>query len=169
MSLFDTLKELDEQYGYQELRDGGYWAVLDSESTKPYYPDDGSAPRFRFGWKIDGGDFTGRQVGDFHSWFGDNDKIQNIRRGAATNLIKALALALGDESDVLAEPLAHLQAAKDEDGAVEAFREIAMAVMGIRIPVRLVTNKGGYQNVRYLEKGAAPDVQDPRAMDAVNV
>jgi hypothetical protein len=167
--LTEKLRALDEEYGFADVPDGKYWVTTNAETTKPYESPDGDNDSFRVGWVITEGEHTGRAVGDFLRWFGDDAKAQSARRGGTSGMLKGISFAAPEHSGVIDETIDMLQGATEEAGAIAAFDHLFSGMGTLRMPIALVTSKKGYQNVRYVQKGGPVELDDPVELAAVTI
>ena len=168
--LMTLLKEMDKEFGGGfEVDDGIHFARINRDGCKVFEAD-GKEPAYILSWKIDGGAFTGKQFGDFLRWHSDDKDKAKIRHGVVTSMVKGVTLN-SDESnhpEIQAAYVALLQS-KDTEGSIEALGALVASFGDVRMPIRLVTSKTGYQNAKYLEKGKAIVATDPREVEAVAV
>ena len=171
-TLMDTLKELDKEYGgFSNIQDGVYAVELGANTKRV----DNNPDRFRLGWKVVWGEYKGREIGDFVGWFGPDDHITKINRGVFTQCIKALSLVADEEQrQSLATMVGTLRAlsvpsAENKRAAVDAIETCFKSLIGIRLNVTVFTNKKGYQNPHYLNKGNLIDAPSGIAAESVSV
>lgn len=177
MSLADTLKEMDKEFGGYDVEDGMYFVTLDHDSCQRWEPEDGGDSCYIIKWKVDGGDSTGKSISDFLRWSGETEGSTKARRGTITGMIKGVTLHTDDDqNDAIGEAIVALRKSSDADSATDALENLVSAFGTVRMPIRLVTKevtKDGqtktFQNVRYIERGHAIAMTDPRELAAVTV
>lgn len=171
--LMELLKEMDKEFGGGfELEDGVYFVTLDQINSK-VWEKEGSEPAFILQWRVDSGPEAGKPIGDFLRWYvapGADEKQRNGRRGSITSMVRGLTLAVDetrhpDIQNAYVE-LLHTETAED---AVEALSYLIRTFGEVRMPIRMVTSKTGYQNARYVERGTLITATDPREVAAIQV
>ena len=165
----EVLSDFNKEYGFSELDDGVYFVELNATTTKPTQSKDGGTV-FRLGWKVASGPKTGREIGDFWRWFRADLKAQKGARGAIAGALRGI-LPHVDETQVAdaASAVTALRGSTTEDEAVNAITNLTACFEGLRMPILLRTNDGGYQNVVYHNRGVPIEAVDPEALEAITL
>ena len=168
--LTELLKEMDKEFGGGfDIEDGEYFVTLDRVNSK-LWESEGKESAFILQWRVDGGSATGKGVGDFLRWHTSDENIARVRHGVITSMVRGVSLAVDEDRHpgIQAAYVTLLQS-KDIDDSLEAIEALVDSFGYVRMPIRLLTNKSGYQNAKYLEKGGAVTMTDPREVEAVAV
>ena len=168
-ALLEVLNDFNKEYGFADLDDGVYFVELNEDTTKSVTTKDGSSS-YRLGWRVAAGPKEGREIGDFWRWFRPEEKAQKGARGAIVGALKGILLFV-DEANTAdaAGAITTLRGSTTEDEATAAIAALVTTFEGVRLPVRLRTNDGGYQNVQYHDRGQPIEADDPAELEAVTV
>ncbi len=170
--VLDFLKDMDKEFGGSSdytIEDGTYFVTYNADGSR-IWEADGKEGAFLVSWRIDSGEYAGRTVTDFIRWHSDNEDTAKLRHSLVTQMIRGVTMAQ-DESvhPAIKEAYVALMQTQGEEESLEALENLATTFEGVRMPLRLVTSKTGYQNTRYIEKGGPVKASDPREIAAVAV